>query len=79
MTNISISKLKTNPSSAINWAQDYPLAVQNRNKTQAYLIGTSLFDKLMSYIEDYMDTEAVEETDFSSGVDFEKVAEELGI
>ena len=53
--------------------------IQKRSKTKAYLVGKDLFDKLVSYIEDYIDKQAIEETDFKKGRDFEKVAKELGV
>lgn len=79
MTNISISDLKTNPSRAILKASDYPLAIEKRNKVKAYIIGKELYEKIVSFVEDYIDTTTVEKTDFSKGKDFEKVAKELGI
>lgn len=79
MNRISISQLKLNPSAAISKAADYPLAVENRNNIQAYLIGKNLYEKLVSYIENYVDKEAVEKTDFSKGKNFEDVAKDLGI
>jgi len=79
MTNISISQLKMNPAAAISSAQDYPLAVQNRNTTEAYLVGKSLFERLVLYLEDVEDRKVIEKTDFSKGRDFEDIAKELGI
>lgn len=79
MTQISISKLKTNPSGAIASAAEYPVAIQNRNKTQAYLLGSELFEKLIAYLEDYSDTKEVAGTDLNEVRDFEEVAKELGI
>ena len=79
MTNISISQLKTNPGKAIEAASSTPVGIQKRNKLQAYIVGSDLFEKIVSYIEDYIDRSSVEETDFSKGRDFEKVAKELGI
>lgn len=76
---ISISELKINPAQALFRAEDYPLAIKSRNKTKAYLLGKSLFEKIVAYIEDYIDKKAVQETDFSKGKDFEKVAKDLGI
>ncbi len=76
---IPISQLKTNPAEAINKAIDYPVAVSKRSKIQAYLIGKNLYDKLLSYIEDYIDKEAIKNTDYKKGRNFDKVAEELGI
>lgn len=79
MDTISISQLKTNPAKAILIAEDYPLAVEKRNKTKAYLLGKELYEKLMAFIEDYLDRETVKKTDFKKGRDFEKIAKELGV
>ncbi len=79
MNTISISQLKINPSKAISEALDFPLAVENRNKIEAYLLGKDLYEKIVSYIEDFIDRKAVEETDFKKGKDFETVAKGLQI
>ncbi len=79
MNTISISQLKINPASAIATAIDYPLAVESRNKIEAYLVGKTLFEKIISMIEDKTDTVVVKRTDFSKGKNFENVAGELGI
>lgn len=79
MNSISISQLKINPSKAISEALDSPIAVENRNKVQAYLLGKDLYEKIVSYIENLTDNKAVEETDFKKGKDFESVAKRLGI
>ncbi|MBI2620770.1 type II toxin-antitoxin system Phd/YefM family antitoxin [candidate division WWE3 bacterium] len=79
MSTLSISKLKENPSKAINQAFDYPIAIENRNRVQAYLIGKDLYENLVRYIEDSIDVAAVKTTDFSKGRNFEKVTDELGI
>lgn len=79
MNTISISQLKTNPNKAIISAFDYPLAVQVRNKTKAYLLGNELYEKIVAYLEDYLDKAVIRKTDFTKGRDFEKVAEELGL
>lgn len=79
MNSISISQLKINPSQAIAKASDYPLAVENRNNIQAYLIGKALYEKIISYMENYIDKKAVDDTDFSKGRNFEDVAKDLGI
>ena len=79
MYSISISQLKTNPSAAISQAEDYPVAVENRNMIKAYLIGKNLYEKMVTFIEDYLDTAVVKKADFTKSRDFEKVAEELGI
>lgn len=79
MDTISISDLKTNPSKAINFATDFPLAIQNRNKVKAYLLGKDLYEKIVSYIENMVDKKAVEDTDFKKGKDFEEVAKKLNL
>lgn len=60
-------------------AADYPVAVENRNKVQAYLIGKNLYERLMVLLEDAVDVKAVKNTDFAKGKDFERVAKDLGI
>lgn len=79
MNTISISQLKINPSKAIGEALDYPIAVENRNKVEAYLLGKDLYEKIVSFMEDSIDKKAAEETDFKKGKDFEKIAKELNI
>lgn len=79
MNTISISQLKINPSKAIVEALYYPLAVENRNKIEGYLLGKDLYEKIVSFIEDNIDRRAVEKTDFKKGKDFEKIAKELNI
>lgn len=79
MNSVSISQLKTNPAKAIMQSDDYPVAVEKRNKVKAYLIGKDLYEKLIAYIEDYIDKKTIEKTDFSKGKDFESVAKELSI
>ncbi len=79
MDTISISQLKTHPSKIIAEAADYPVSITNRNKTEAYLLGAELYEKIISYLEDFVDTKAVKNTNFKKGKDFEKVAKQLGI
>lgn len=79
MNTISISQLKTHPAKVIAQADDYPVAVKNRNEVKAYLMGKELFEKIVSYIENYLDKEAVRKTNFKKGRDFEEVAKELMI
>lgn len=68
-----------NPAAAISSAQDYPLAVQNRNTTQAYLVGKSLFEKLVLYLEDVEDKKTLKSINIKDKRDFEEFASELGI
>ena len=79
MTHLSISKLKANPSKAIKLAADYPVAIENRNQTQAYLVGKALYERLVSYMEDQQDRLDVEATDFSKGKNLEDVVKNLGL
>lgn len=79
MITTTISQLKVNPSSIIAQAVDYPVAVANRSKVQAYLIGKNLYEKIIAFIENYADAAVVKRTDFRKGRDFEKVAKDLGI
>jgi len=76
---ISISQLKANPSKAISQSGDYPVAVKKRNKIKAYLLGKELYEKLVAYIEDFIDKKTIEETNFTKGKDFGEVTKELGV
>lgn len=78
-TSISISQLKINPARAILAADDYPLSIKSRGKVKAFLMGKELFEKILYYLENYIDKKAVRETDFKKGRDFEKVAKELNL
>lgn len=79
MTNVSITELKSNPALAINSSFDYPVAVMNRSKTQAYLIGKTLFERMVAFIEDYIDKKAVDEADYKKGTKMEDLMKELGL
>lgn len=79
MPSVSISDLKARPNAAIMAAEDYPVAVKNRDKTKAYLVGKGLFEKMIEYIEGIEDIKAVEKVDLSKATDFEEFASELGI
>lgn len=79
MDTVSITQLKIRPAKVLSQADDYPIAVENRNKITAYLVGKGLFEKITSFIEDYIDRSAVETTDFKKGKNFDLVAKELGI
>ena len=76
---ISISQLKVHPSKAISKAEDYPVVIKSRNQVKAYLMGKEFFEKIISYIENYVDKRTVRETDFRMGRDFEEVAKKLNI
>ena len=79
MSSISISKLKENPSKALELAADYPVEIESRNKVKGYIIGKDLFDKIFAYVEDQLDIQAAKESDFSEDRDFEEVAREAGL
>ena len=79
MNIVSISQLKANPSKVITDSGDYPVAVSNRNKIKAYMVGKDLYEKMVGFLEDMVDKKAVKSADLSQGRDFEEVAEELGI
>lgn len=64
---------------AINSSFDYPVAVKNRSKTQAYLIGKALFERMIAFIEDYVDRKAVDEADYRKGTKMEDLMKELGL
>lgn len=79
MNPISVSQLKTNPSQFILQSNDYPVPIEKRNKIEAYLIGSVLFDKIGEYLEDKEDREAVRLADFKKGKKLETLTAELGI
>ena len=79
MTNVSISQLKVNPSKVLLAAEAYPVAVENRNQVKGYILGKKLYEKLILFVENYIDKEAAATTDFRKGKDFEAVAKDLGI
>lgn len=79
MNAVSISQLKTRPAQVIADAVDYPVAIQSRSKTKAYMVGQQLYEKLIAYIEDSIDAQAVQQTDFKKGKSFHRVAAALGI
>ena len=56
---MSVSQLKANPAKAIAQADDYPVAIASRNKVKAYLVGGSLFEKIIEFLEDREDRKAI--------------------
>ncbi len=79
MNVVSISQLKASPAKILSQAADYPVAVNKRNKVEAYLVGSKLYEKMISFMEDLIDKRAVKQADFSRAQDFSEVAKELGI
>jgi antitoxin StbD len=78
---LSISQLKTNPAAAIAQADDYPVAIANRNQIKAYLVGGSMFEKLVEFLEDWEDIRAAKKAlkHREKGRDFKIIAKELGL
>lgn len=79
MTTTTVSQLKMNPSAIIAQAADYPVAVENRNKVAAYLVGKQLFETIIAHLEDRLDASLIAKADVAKGRDFEDVARDLGI
>lgn len=79
MPTASISQLKVNPSAVLAMGEDFPVALQNRGKTQGYYFGKAIAEKLIALLEDIEDRKVIENTDFSKGRDFNKIAQELGL
>ncbi len=79
MASVSISQLKMNPSAVFSSAEDYPVAVQKRNKTTGYIVSKAMFEKMVEFVEDALDREVIEKTDFSKGTNLDDVLEELGL
>lgn len=78
---VSISQLKANPAAAIAQASDYPVAIASRAKTKAYLVGSSLFERITRFLEDTEDGLAVKYAlaHRQKARDFDAVAKELGL
>ena len=76
---ISITQLKTHPAKVISQADNYPLVIRSRNKIKGYLLSKTLFENIISYIENYIDKKAVKDTNFTQGKDFERVMRDLDI
>lgn len=79
MTSTTISQLKVNPSAVIAQSIDYPVAVENRNKIQAYILGKNLYEAMVIFIEDYIDKKAFKNADFSKHRKAEDVFRDLGL
>lgn len=82
MTSVSISDFKKNPASVFAGAEDYPIAVLNRNKTAGYVVSPAMFEKLVSLAEDIIDKKAAESLtikDYKNAVPLENLAKELGL
>lgn len=78
---LSVSELKANPAKAIAQADDYPVAIASRNKVKAYLVGGSLFEKIIDFIEEKEDEKAIRYAlkHPEKARAFDEVAKELGL
>jgi len=79
MSIITITQLKASPSAALSAADDFPVAIQNRNKTAGYLLGKRLFEKMVALLEDSEDNKNLASIDLTEKMDFEEFANKLGI
>jgi len=79
MNSIAITQLKTNPSAVLKSADEYPIAVVRRGKTAGYVVGKDIFEKMIEYVENILDEDAIAKVDFKKKRDFEELAQELGI
>ena len=57
----SISELKKSPSAVIEEAGNEPVAILNHNKPSAYLVPSTLYEKMMEIIDDYYLAQVVRE------------------
>ena len=79
MTTVSVSQIKINPMAVFNSAIDFPVQIQNRNKTAGYFIGKDLFEKMVLFMEDVEDKKAIDSMDLEDVTDFEEFATTLGL
>lgn len=78
MPTATISQIKTNPMAVFNTAIDLPVKIQNRNKTTGYFVSKELFEKMVAYMEDIEDKEALKNIDYKNGTSLEDLEIELG-
>lgn len=55
------------------------MAVQNKGKTESYLAGKAIFEKMVVYFEGIEDRKAIVKIDIEDKSDFEEFADSLGI
>lgn len=79
MTTATISQVKINPMAVFNSAIDFPVQIQNRNKTAGYFVGKDLFEKMIEYMEDMEDKKVIDSINLDDKSDFEEFAKSLGI
>ena len=76
---MTLSQIKVNPAAVLMRAQDYPLSVTKHNQVKGYVVGKEIFEKLIAYVEDAEDAQALKSADISTGRDLEDIAKELGL
>lgn len=57
----SITELKKSPTQLLNQAGDEAIAILNHNVASAYLVPSSLYEKMIDIIDDYYLAKEVEE------------------
>ena len=57
----SITELKKSPTQLLNQAGDQAVAILNHNVASAYLVPSSLYEKMIDIIDDYYLAKEVEE------------------
>lgn len=78
MTTVSISQLKANPMAVFNSSVDFPIQIKNREETTGYYVNKKLFEKMVRYMEDIEDKEAIETADYKNGTNLDDLELELG-
>lgn len=76
---MSISQLKTNPAKALRLADDTPLTILNRNQIAGYLLSPDVYEALVEYIENSIDTKAVEDSENDTSKPLEETLEKIGL
>jgi len=79
MTNVSISQLKSNPSTIVDQANDYPIAIKNRSNITGYILGKQLFEAMVKSLENSIDLQEAKSADLDTAVGFEELATQLSI
>ena len=68
-----------NPAAVFAGAQDYPVAIDSRNKVTGYVVGKKLFEKMVEWMENQEDVMTVRQSEFPKGKKAEDLLAELGL
>lgn len=79
MNSVSISQLKMNPAAIFDAAEDYPVAVDSRNRVKGYVVGKKLFERMVEWMEDREDIAAVAKSEYPKGKKLSDLRVELGL